>query len=372
MRIAYWLPAFLPDIGGMEVLAAKTLPVFKEKGYDPVIITAYGSYQNLPEVTEYKGIPVYRFHFREVLGNKDLAGILKIKKRINNIIAEFKPELTHFNFSDPWIYFHLSSNSADAAPTITTLHRSVAEFGTSKDSALGKLLRGSQWVCGVSQIILDDARTAIPEIGERSSVIYNGLEIPDVEPVPLPFDSPVLLCMGRLIQDKGFDLALKAFSRIHHSYPNLKMIVAGDGNSKLELQQLTKELGVDDKTEFTGWIDPDLIPKLLNRATIVIIPSRWREPFPLVALQTGLMARPVVATRAGGLPEAIIDGETGYLFEMENVEQIADALRTLLDSPTASQEMGNNARKHIQKEFSLEKFIQSYDLLYKKIGAGDG
>lgn len=372
MRIAYWVPAFLPDIGGMEVLAAKTLPIFKEMGYEPIIITAYGSYQDIQEETEYKGIPIYRFHFREALGNKDLAEILKIKHRVSELIDDFKPDLTHFNFSDPWIYFHLSTTSAQAAPTITTLHRSVEDFSTTKDSALGKLLRSSAWVCGVSKIILDDAREALPEIRERSSVIYNGLETPDVVPTDLPFDHPKLFCLGRIIPDKGFDLAIKAFAIIHKQYPELRMVVAGDGFARKELQALTQELGVSEKVVFPGWVDPEVIPDLLNQATIVIIPSRWREPFPLVALQTGQMARPAVATRAGGLPEAIMDGKTGYLFEMENVEEIVSHLCALLDEPQLAQKMGDNARSHILREFSIEKFIQSYDQLYKKIGNNDG
>jgi glycosyltransferase involved in cell wall biosynthesis len=79
------------------------------------------------------------------------------------------------------------------------------------------------------------------------------------------------------------------------------------------------------------------------------------------------MARPVVATKAGGLPESIMDGETGFLFEMENVDQMTDRLRILLDDYELAAEMGRKGRERVKEFFSLERFIGEYDKVYRRI-----
>src|SRR5262249_53155861 len=157
------------------------------------------------------------------------------------------------------------------------------------------------------------------------SVIYNGIEAPPLAHAPLPFDAPRLLCVGRLAVEKGFDLALNAFASVARRFPKARLIIAGDGPVRSQLERQTGDLGLTGSVEFPGWVDPEDVVALINTSTMLLIPSRL-ESFPLVALQGALMARPVVASTVGGLPEIVVHGETGLLFAKEDNVGFVEAL----------------------------------------------
>ncbi len=96
------------------------------------------------------------------------------------------------------------------------------------------------------------------------------------------------------------------------------------------------------------------------------MPSRF-EPFGLVALQAAQMGRPVIASRVGGLPEVVVDGETGLLVDPENVPLLAQAIESLLAQPDRSVEMGAQARAHAERNFSWDRFVGHYEMLYKRL-----
>jgi glycogen(starch) synthase len=154
----------------------------------------------------------------------------------------------------------------------------------------------------------------VPTIAVRSSVIHNGLEIPVLAPTPLQFDSPRLLCLGRLSREKGFDLALAAVKILKQEFPEIRLVLAGDGPMRTDLEQRAREFGIRDHVDFLGWVAPGDVPSLINTVTVVLMPSR-QESLPLAALEAALMARPLVAARVGGLPEVVIDEATGLLVE---------------------------------------------------------
>ena len=206
-----------------------------------------------------------------------------------------------------------------------------------------------------------------PEIIERSSLINNALASTDIVPLSLPFNPVRLLCLGRLIKVKGFDLVLEALATLKNSFPQLRLMIAGDGVERHDLESRLTALGIKEMVEFVGWVSPDQIRSLINTATAVIIPSRWEEPFGLVALEAAQMARPVIAARVGGLPEVVIDKETGLLFDKEDSAGLAGAIKFLLEHPQTATKMGTSARNRVQHFFSWEKLIDSYDALYKKL-----
>jgi glycogen(starch) synthase len=198
-------------------------------------------------------------------------------------------------------------------------------------------------------------------------VIYNGWAAPPLAPAPLPFDPPVLLCLGRLVPEKGFDVALEAMALLVGRFPGLRMVVVGDGPAREPLAVQAAGLGLADAVEFVGWVSPDDVFAAINRATVALMPSRT-EAFSNAVVQAQLMGRPVVASRVGGMPEAVLDGCTGRLVEADDAGALAAATGELLADPPATRRMGLAARRRVLEDFDFQRHVvDGYDALYRRL-----
>ena len=370
IKILYWTPFFLPEIGGIETLSAKLLPALQEQGYDITVVTSHGKY-DVADKTEFNGMPVFRFHMRNAIGKRDLSRIFEIRTQVARLKLSFKPDLIHVHMSDPSVYFHLSTAAACPAPTIVSIHQDIEYYGFQggEDTLLGNALHMADWVTAVSSATLSDLLRIAPELRNCSSVIYNGVDPPDIIPGPLSFDPPRILCLGRLIHAKGIDLAIAAFDSLLKRYPDAYLTVVGEGPQRHQLEKQVDSLGLISSVNFTGAVSPEEVPAFINKATVVVIPSRV-EGFPMRALEVAQMARPAVATPAGGLPEAIVHEQTGLIVEHENSLAIADAVAFLLDHPQTASGMGQAARSRVSEMFSLKSCVDSYSRLYRKVVRG--
>ena len=212
-----------------------------------------------------------------------------------------------------------------------------------------------------------DINTLAPETAGRSSVIYNGIETPALAPAPRPLDAPRLVCLGRIVRDKGFDVALAAFAELAPRFPEARLVVAGDGPARPELEAQAQALGVADAVEFPGWVAPERVSELMNSATLVVMPSRWDEPFGLVAVEAALMARPVVASRVGGLMDVVEDQRTGLLVPPEDPDALAAALRWLLSDCELRARLGRAGADCIAQRFGVDAMTDAYERLCREV-----
>jgi glycogen(starch) synthase len=210
----------------------------------------------------------------------------------------------------------------------------------------------------------------MPVVTNRSSVVYNAIDVPDLPPAALDMTEPRLLCLGRVVPVKGFDLAVAAMTEILRVHPGTRLLIAGDGPQRPELETQARSLGIDGVVEFPGWVLPARIPHLMNGATVAVIPSR-QESFGLVALEAAMMGRPVVAARVGGLPEVVADGVTGRLVAPENVPALAEAVCSMLADPDLMIEMGRRARERAMRQFTWDRYLDAYERLYRRLLGAD-
>jgi glycogen(starch) synthase len=369
LNILYWTERFWPHIGGVEVLSLELVPELSKLNYDVNVVTSHSA-AKLPNADSINGIQITRFDFLTSLSNKDLATILSARKRLSDFKRKTQPDLIHIHFSGPSALFHWQTEQAFHAPTLVTIHSLPPSFvndGISENSLLISTLRKADWVNTVSAAKLNDIRKVLPELAEKSSLIYNGRSMPDTVPSELPIESPTLLCLGRLVRWKGFDIAIDAFSQVANQYPSMTLKIAGDGPELDRLKQQVETLGLQHRVLFTGWIEPEKIPDLLNQVTAVLLPSREEETLPVVALQAAQMARPIIASNLAGFPEVIENNLTGLLFEAGSASALATAIRKTIDSPVEARLMGINAREQAAKRFGLDHWVNQYDKLYKRL-----
>jgi glycosyltransferase involved in cell wall biosynthesis len=150
---------------------------------------------------------------------------------------------------------------------------------------------------------------------------------------PAPFvevpATPVFAFVGQIVRGKGLDLLLEALALI----PEAMLIVAGAGPSLAEEQRHSIRLGLEPRVNFLGALAPDRVREVYDRARVVVVPSRWPEPFGMIGVEAMRRRRLVVAARHGGITEWLTDGVTGVAFDPCDVADLARALRLAMDHP---------------------------------------
>lgn len=318
-----------------------------------------------PAAELHAGVPVHRFPFGEALARRDVRSIARIRRRIAEITEAFAPDVAHLHAFHPGFMFHCETSAAGRARRLLTLH-GWPRLSYGPETVAGRLLRTADRITSCSAAVLALARQRLPGIRPVSSVIPNGVPPARESPTPLPFDPPRILCLGRLVPEKGFDLAVSAVAARSGRTPRPELVVAGDGPERAALEAAVAAQGLADRTEFTGWVAPAAVPALVNRCTLVVVPSR-EESFGLVAVQAGLMARPVVAAAVGGLPEVVRHGRTGLLVPGGDRGALAEAIGDVLDHPDLARRLGAAGRRRAHRSFGLARQAARYARLYRAL-----
>jgi glycogen(starch) synthase len=367
MRVLYWVERFWPHIGGVEVLSRQLLQALRGRGHEILVLTARGPGEAEADTDE-AGVQIRRLPFQRPLARRDLGELRTLAAQVAERVRDFQPDVLHLNTSQPSLFVFERIRASLGAPVLFTVHEPPAP-APAGNSLLGRVLGGADWVSAVSQAMLAAARALVPGIAARSSVLYNGLRMPELAPTSLPFAPPRLLGVGRLIRDKGFDLALEALVRLRLRFPGTTLTLVGDGPARAELERQAAAAGLAGAVTFLGWRRPGEMPALINAATVVLVPSRWPEPFGLAALEAAQMARPVVAAGVGGLPEVVRHGETGLLCEADNAAALADQAAALLAQPAVAARMGVAARRRAEREFGLDRLLDGCEDRYRRLAA---
>jgi glycogen(starch) synthase len=292
---------------------------------------------------------------------------MKMRNQLVALCRALSPELVHVVFTGPTIYYETFMRPAHTAPTLLSFHGSWPHRFA--DGFLARSLSNAAWITACSESALADLRAMAPAVADRSSAILNGLDPPATPPTPLPFDPPVLLCAGRVEREKGFDVALAAFAEVLRSHPRARLLIAGDGTCRTQLEIIAQRLGLTQNVDFLGWVSPEAMTTLINRCTLALVPSRL-EGFGLLALEAALMSRPVVASNVGGLPEVL--GGAGVLVPSEDSDALAGAILRLLNEPQTALEEGANLHQIARRDFTAKRHADQYEELYAQLVAQEG
>lgn len=364
MRLLFWSELFRPHLGGVEVWSAQLIHALQARGHECLAIAAHGP-TSQPDTTVFEGIPVQRFSFHAALLGGDLAAIKAVQRAVASAKRVFRPDLIHLNTSQPSLFFHERTAAAYPCPTLLTVHEPPLDSAR-ENSLLGRTLLAADWVVCVSHATQADVLSLASGVRDKCSVIHNAYAASAVD-VDEELSRQSLLGVGRLVREKGFDLAIEALAKLP---TDVRLTIVGDGPVRADLVNLAERCGVSNRVTFTGWLEPSAVDGLMRRAGIVVVPSRWREPFGLVALQGAAAGRPVVAFASGGLTEIVVHDQTGLLVALERgSDGLADAIASLLRDPERGDAMGRAARERQQREFDFDRFVSRYESLYGQIAA---
>jgi glycosyltransferase involved in cell wall biosynthesis len=236
--------------------------------------------------------------------------------------------------------------------------------------------RGSTVFVAVSR---DDQRKMIEVEGvdpEKILHVPNGIAPPpppsgaDVRAeLGIPPGVPLIGTVSVLRPQKALDVFIRASAELLRGDPDLRVLLAGDGPLKGELTELVHSLGVQDRLLMPGYRSDasDVIAAL-----DVAISSSAFEGSPLAVMEYMESARPIVATRVGGVPDLIEDGVHGLLVESGDDAALAAAIRRMLADPDAARRMGEAARERRRHEFTVELMVRRFEALYERLSNGAG
>jgi glycosyltransferase involved in cell wall biosynthesis len=237
------------------------------------------------------------------------------------------------------------------------------------DWAARRLLRHADGLTAVSTGLRREVQASVPGDSRDIQVIHNGVD-PDLFTLRPEHQEqqPVILGVGRLSYQKGFDVLIEAFARISAQYPDWELHLAGDGELRSELTRQVLARGVGTKVRFLGMLSAEQLIEALHSVSIVALASRW-EGFPVAALEAMSCGNALVTTQNPGTHEMVQDGVNGVLVPRENPQALADALVRLVESPALRHALGLEARETVARRFTWSRAVDDYEALYERLAS---
>lgn len=298
-------------------------------------------------------------HLVPVVGSKrDVAAVLAQRRAM----AAVRPDVVQVNLPVPFSapYSVLAATTLRRAKVVAVEHLPVP-WPSSRTRTLTRLTTGR--VDAHVAVGSGTARAVEASLGLAAGSVLavpNGVPVPVVRgPVPRP-DGFVVVGVGRLHEQKGYDVLLRAAADL----TDVQVVLVGDGPERGALERLAGDLGMADRLHVTGWTDR--AADWLAAADVLALPSRW-EGLPLVLLEAMHLGTPVVTTGVGSILDAVDDGRTGLVVPVDDADALAAALGRLRDDAGLRATLAGAAQERAGRDLGLERMAAGYAALYARL-----
>jgi glycosyltransferase involved in cell wall biosynthesis len=277
------------------------------------------------------------------------------------------------------LHAHFGTNSAEVAmlahqlggPSWSFTVHGPEEFDKPHFIGLPEKIRRSSFVVAISSYGRSQLfRLVAPSLWTKIHVVRCGLdrtffEVP-TDRVKKP-NSTRFICVGRICEQKGQLLLLRAAARLRLKSANFEVVFAGDGEMREELDRAIAHEGLDDLVRITGWIDSSRIREELLDATALVLPS-FAEGLPIAILEAMSLSRPVISTFVGGIPELVVNDKNGWIVPAGDLELLLDAMEKCIRTPKSDlDEMGRLSRQTILHSYNVDIEVKTLQGLYQGI-----
>jgi glycosyltransferase involved in cell wall biosynthesis len=357
----------LAEIGGAQEYVAALLPALVEQ-FD-VTVAAWGP-GPLRATTERAGahyVPL-RHVRRAIRPWRDFLGLVELIR----LFRRERPQILHANSSKAGILGRLAAAITRVPIRIFTVHGWVYSASSGASARLYRLLERLMRPLTTATICVSEngrevglrARTCR---ADRTVVIRNAVDVSAARRSIHEAELPLIVSVGRLKAPKDFPTLVRALAVLEPG--SFRCIVVGDGPRRAELLSEIERHHLGQTVELAG--ERDDIAELLSTAEIFVLSSA-SEGMPISIIEAMAAELPVVATAVGGIPELVIDGETGFLVPARDAGALSHALGCLVADPALRRQQGKAARARAEKEFDLPAFRRAHVELYSSLLAARG
>jgi glycosyltransferase involved in cell wall biosynthesis len=359
-----WIDHQNPQAGGAEIHLQNVFGRLVKKGHSVTLVTS--GWPGSESRARVDGIEIHRVGSRYTL-----SALLPIYYRNNLRHNEFDLVLEDLNkvpfFSPLWtnlpvtlLVHHLFGTSAYGGASFP-----VATLSCLLEVPIPLVYRGVPTIA-VSESTADDLTRRGMKRGQIS-VIPNGIEFETFTPGPHSdrYTKPTLLYLGRLKAYKKVEFILEAIALLSSKGVDCRLLVAGDGDYRGHLERLSKDLGINSRVTFLGYVTETKKIELLRKAWLHILTSS-KEGWGITNLEAAACETPTVASDSPGLRDSVVHGRTGFLVPHGNIEALADRINELLENNELRQNMGKNSRKFAESfsweesAVQIERFLEDW------------
>jgi len=372
--VAYVIPRM--SIGGAQTHLLHVLRLLDRRRFAPLLCCLAtdrdGAVHLLDRVRDV-GVPILDARVADTANSLARPHSLLQMARIAGELRRRRVRIVH-SYLFPANWFGTLTARLARIPVAVVSKRSMDVYPRARDRWACRLVnRLADRVTAVAGAVRDHVHAAEGCPLEKIVVIPNGIEVP-VDPTPAPADAASALGVGRddkvmgtitrLVWKRGHEELLQAAAIVRRAEPSAKLVVVGDGPLRSTLEDRARALGLDGGVRFLGAVPG--AARLLPRVDVFVL-SSVLEGMSNALLEAMASGRPVVATRVGGNPELIVDGETGLLVPPKDAEALAQAVIRLLRDPALARRFGEAARRRVESEFSLSTMVGRMEQLYEDL-----
>ena len=385
LNIAHFHWGFPPIIGGVETHLTILLPQMVKFGHKVTLLT--GSVEGLEGKYKYEGVDVYRTPLMDLnwLYKRGLSGLEdEVKKTFSQFLQDSKADIVHVHNMHYFSQVHIRTIERLAKekgiPLILTAHNAWDEI------LFLELTHKIDWshIIAVSHFIkreiigigVDDRKITVVHHGVDQDKFQPGVETKQIlEKYPQLKGKRIIFHPARIGLAKGCDTSIKAMSIVRQMDPNVILVLAGSKNiidwggtqqkDIAYLVSLVKHFGMQDNV-LIDMYSLEEVKEIYELSDICLYPSNAAEPFGLTMLEAMAMAKPMIVTDMGGMPEIIKDGINGFIVHVRDFEAMAAKICQLLEDKKLNERFGYTGRQIIESHYTKEKVANDTLLVYKR------
>lgn len=352
MRVVQITPYFPPCKGGIARFVTGLVDSIGVSADIDVIAREGGSSERVSVITAGKGV-----------------FILKTLQRLRELDPDVIHCHSHWHMLAPAVVYKRFHKNVKVIFTFHT--EPIAPMKGAKGNIFGRLLKRCDAVTFVSNSLKDIISSQI-RIQTDKRVVHPGVRAGTASPekveafkrrYALEGREPILVFVGLLEWEKkveGVKILVEAVADVRKRFPNLKLLLVGDGSRRGEVEKIVEGLDLSDNIVITGLVENVFVPLKLSDIYVHIT---LQEGLAQAILEAMSMGKPVIASKVGGIPEVVSSEEVGILVEPER-DSVAVAIERLLENPDMAMNLGNRAKELVESEFSWEIMAQDFLRLY--------